>query len=107
LAKFYGKIGYGFATETAPGVWKDAITERTYSGDVIRNSRQLQESETVNDDLTVGNSVSIVADAYAFEHFHHIRYVIWSGAYWKVTNVDVQRPRLTLRFGGIYNGPKA
>ncbi len=107
MAKFYGKIGYGFATETSPGVWQDVITEYSYFGDVLRDSRLLQETEFVNDDITVGNFVSIVADAYALEHYHRIRYVDWSGTLWKVTNVEVKRPRLNLRFGGIYNGPKA
>lgn len=107
MAKFYDVVGYGETQETAPGVHKDVITEILYYGDVIRNSRQLREGEKVNDDLTVGNSISIVADAYANEHFFAIRYVKWAGSYWKVANVDVQAPRLILRLGGVYNGPKA
>jgi hypothetical protein len=105
MAKFYDVVGYGIATEGAAGVWKDVITEVSYFGDVIRNSRQLREGEKVNDDLTVGNSISIVADAYANEHFFAIRYVKWAGTLWKVVNVDVQSPRLILRLGGVYNGP--
>lgn len=105
MAKFYDVVGYGIATEGVAGVWKDAITEVSYFGDVIRNSRKLQEGEKVNDDLTVGNSISIVADAYANEHFFAIRYVKWAGTLWKVVNVDVQSPRLILRLGGVYNGP--
>jgi hypothetical protein len=107
VAKFYGKVGYGVATETSPGVWQDVIAEYSYFGDIIRNSRQLQETEFVNNDINVGNSVSIVADAFALEHFHLIRYVELYGVLWKVTTVEVQRPRLILRFGGIYDGPKA
>lgn len=107
MAKFHGQIGYGESVQQAPGVWEDVITEKSYYGDVIRNSRQLREGETVNDDLSVGNSISIVADAYANEHFFAIRYIKWAGTLWKVTNVDVQSPRLILRLGGVYNGPKA
>lgn len=106
MARFYGEIGYGFATETSPGVFKDTITVRTYSGDVIRNTRRLQETESVNNDIQVDNSLSIVADAYALEHFFAIRYAKWQGKLWKVQNVEVQRPRLILRLGGLYNGPK-
>lgn len=107
MAKFFGEIGYGETVQTAPGVWEDVITEKSYFGDVIRNSRQLRDGEKVNDDLTVGNSISIVADAYANTHFFAIRYIRWAGALWKVANVDVESPRLVLRLGGVYNGPTA
>lgn len=106
MAKYFGKIGYGETVETAPGVWEDSIAERQYYGDVIRNTRNLREGEAVNDDLSVGNSISIVADAYANEHFFAIRYIEWAGSLWKVSQVEVQRPRLLLRLGGVYNGPK-
>jgi hypothetical protein len=105
--KFHGAIGYGESTETSPGVFEDIITELTYFGDVIRNTRKLQEGDQVNDDISVQNSISIVADAYANDHFFAIRYIFWQGARWKVTEVEVQRPRLILRLGGIYNGNTA
>ena len=105
MAKFYGEIGYGEAVEIAPGVWEDRITERHYYGDVVRNSRQLQNAEKVNYDVSVGNSISIVADAYANEHFFAIRYIRWAGTLWAVSDVTVQSPRLLLRLGGVYNGP--
>jgi hypothetical protein len=107
MAKFAGEIGYGESTETSPGsgVWEDTITEYSYYGDVIRNSRALQEGAQVNDDISVGNSISIVADAYANEHFHAMRYVKWAGTLWKVDSVTVESPRLLLRLGGVYNGP--
>lgn len=107
MAKFYGVIGYGETVETEPGVWQDEIIEYPYFGDVIRNSRKLQEGEHLNNDLSVGNSISIVADAYANEHFFAIRYIQWAGTLWTVANVDVQSPRLVLRLGGVYNGPTA
>lgn len=107
MAKFFGEIGYGESVEGAKGVWDDVITERSYFGDVIRNTRQLQNGEKVNDDLSVNNSISIVADSYANEHFFAIRYIRWAGTLWKVSDVDVQSPRLLLRLGGVYNGPTA
>lgn len=105
MAKFYGKIGYGETVETSPGVWEDIIVERSYFGDVVRNSRKLEGEDKVNYDISVGNSISIVADAYANDHFFAIRYVEWAGTLWTVSNVDVESPRLTLRLGGVYNGP--
>jgi len=106
--KFYGGIGYGESVETSPGVWKDVIVEHNYYGDVLKNARGLQESgEKLNNDLTVSNSISIVADAYANEHFFAIRYIKWAGALWTVSDVEVKSPRLILRLGKVYNGPKA
>ena len=105
MAKFYGEIGYGETVETSPGVWEDTIVEHVYSGDVIRNTRKLQEGEHLNNDLTVGNSISIVSDAYANEHFFAIRYIKWAGTLWTISDVEVQSPRLILRLGGVYNGP--
>lgn len=108
MAKFSGKVGYALPpSQTSPGVWKETIVEQQYFGDVIRNSRGLRETDKVNYDLTVGNSISIVADAYANEHFFAIRYVEWAGTLWAVDDVTVESPRLILRLGGVYNGPKA
>lgn len=106
MAKFYGKVGYASqAVETEPGVWEEQTIERNYYGDVIRNARSLDSTQQVNFDISVSNSISIVADAYANEHFFAMRYVEWAGALWIIKEVEVQAPRLILRLGGIYNGP--
>jgi len=106
MAKFHGKIGFGQSVETEPGVFTDTIVERQYYGDVIRNSRQLLDrDERVNPDISVQNSLSVVADAHLRGHFFAIRYVEWEGARWVVSDVDVQPPRLILKLGGIYHGP--
>lgn len=107
MPKFCGKVGFGIAVETSPGVWEDEITERKYRGDITRMVRKLDNSEYLNDKITVNNSISILADAFANENFFAIRYVKWAGAYWKVSSVEVERPRLILSLGGVYNGPKA
>lgn len=107
MARFYGVIGFGESTETAPGVWEDVITELPYYGDVIKNTRRLDSGEYLNDDISVGNSISVVADAYANTHFFAMRYVEWAGSRWTVQKVDVQTPRLILQLGGVYNGHTA
>lgn len=107
MARFSGEIGYG-QTEEIPvgsGVYVDVITEYPYFGDVIRNTRALDSGSNLNPDIAVGNSISIVADEYAKEHFFAIRYIRWEGALWTVTNVEVRRPRLILSLGSVYNGP--
>lgn len=90
--------------ETAPGVWEPSIVERPYYGDLIKNTRRLQSTDKVNDDINISNEVSIVADPYAMTNFHTMRYVQFMGAKWKITNVEVQYPRLILSLGGLYNG---
>ncbi|QNN98180.1 hypothetical protein SEA_MAYA_15 [Streptomyces phage Maya] len=99
-------MGYGVTVETSPGVHEDQIAEFSYFGDVVRNSLKFREGESVNNDLSVSNSISVVADAYANEHFFAIRYVEWAGTLWTVSEVEVQSPRLLLRLGGVYNGPR-
>lgn len=106
MTRFSGKVGYGVTVETSPGVYEDQIHELPYFGDVVRNSLQFRMGESVNNDLSVSNSISIVADAYANGNFFAMRYVEWAGALWTISEVEVQSPRLLLRLGGVYNGPK-
>lgn len=101
--KYCGQIGYSQTVETSPGVWTETITERTYYGDVIRNNRRLQDSNQVNDNVTISNEISVIADPYACHNFHMIRYLTFMGIKWKVSSVDVQYPRLILTIGGLYN----
>lgn len=106
MARYYGKIGYGENVETKPGVWELVIVERAYFGDVQSQNRRLEAGEKVLSDIRVGNSISVVADAYALNHFLAIQYIEWTGGLWVVDDVTVQAPRLILRLGGVYNGPK-
>ena len=99
MAKFYGPVGYAETVETAPGVYVEKITERMYFGDLTRNTRHLQSSETLNDDINVANEISIVADPFANQNFHRMRYVGFMGANWKISNVEVHYPRLILTIG--------
>lgn len=107
MARFRGVIGFGDKVETVPGVWEDVIIEHTFGGDVLRISRKLDNAENVNPDISVSNSISIVANAYANENFLKILYVKWLGKLWTISDVDVQPPRLVLRVGEIYNGDTA
>lgn len=104
MARYCGKIGFAETKETKPGVWKDEIVTRIYYGDLIRNARRLQSSGNLNDNIVVTNELSIVADPYANENFHAMRYAEFMGVKWKITSVEVQRPRLILSLGEVYNG---
>ena len=104
MSKFYGAIGFASTVETVPGVYEEQIVSHNYYGDVNRNTRRLQTSDSVNDNINVSNEISIIADPYARENFHAIRYVEWMGTKWKVGTVEVQYPRLILSLGDVYNG---
>lgn len=105
MAKFYGKVGYGIMTDTGNGVYEPVPTEVTYKGDVLKNSRKYESADGVNDGIKLNQLISIVADPFALHNYFAITYVKWMGACWKVTNVEVQSPRLILTLGGVYNGP--
>ena len=103
MAKFYGVIGFAKDVLGRPGVYVEELTERAYFGDLKRNTRRLQSSDKVNDDINIANEISIVADPYAMENFHQMRYVTFMGTKWKISNIEVKYPRLLLSMGGIYN----
>lgn len=106
MSKWYGAIGYAETVETEPGLYTSEITERNYYGNVVRNSRRIQNAGKVDDDVTISNQISIVADPYAIQHFGSMRYATFCGTAWRVTDIEVQYPRLLLTLGGVYNGPK-
>lgn len=103
--KYCGNVGFAVTQEieAGSGVWQEVVTPRKYFGDVFRVSRKLQAADKVNDDVDIANEISIVADAFATSNFHAIRYVEWMGSKWKVHNITVEPPRLTLSIGGLYN----
>jgi hypothetical protein len=107
MARFFDAVGYGESVETPPasGVWVDVVTEISYYGDITRKARNLDAGENLNDNINASNSISIVADQYAIEHFSQIKYVRWAGALWTVTGVEVRSPRLIMNLGSVYNGP--
>lgn len=105
MAKWYGKVGYSETGETSPGVWDNTDTERNYYGEIIQNtSRWSPNSDSTNDNLLINNKISIVADPFAYQNFHKIKYCEFMGAKWEVTNVEPKYPRLILTLGGVYNG---
>lgn len=104
MSKFSGMVGFVETEETAPGVYTEVSTEKHYKGDILRNTKQMQTGEHLNDDMTVSNLISIIANPYINNNLKSIRYVVWLGTRWKIRNIDVQSPRLILTIGGVYNG---
>lgn len=104
MAKFFGVIGFEETRETQPGVFAPTITKRNYTGDVLRSSKHNESSEQLNDNISISNQISVVADKYAYNHIYGMKYVKYMDVCWKISDVEVQHPRLILTIGGIYNG---
>lgn len=107
MSKWFGKIGYAVTGETEPGVWEDTIVVRDYYGDLTSDRRKRQSSGNINDDINLANVISIIADPFAIENCSHMAYAEIMDAKWKITEVEVQYPRLILTIGGVYNGNTA
>jgi hypothetical protein len=105
--RFYDAIGYAESAERpeGSGIYEDVIVEKKLYGDVLRNTRALEEADKVNNDLTISNRFSLVADTYASENFEAIRYIKWRGQRYLAQRVEYEPPRLILTPGGVYNGP--
>lgn len=106
MAKFVGVIGFAEPTENEYGVNSYIIAEKKYKGDILRDYQKWDSAETLNDDYSINNTISVVADTYARHHLYAIKYVIWDGGCWKVNSVDIKFPRIELHIGGAYNGPR-
>lgn len=104
MAKFCGFLGYSTNVETSPGIWDAKIVEREVIGDILSITRRWVQDADINDDLTVNNRLSIIADQYCMDHAFEIRYVRMMGAKWKVKSIEVQPPRLILNIGELYTG---
>lgn len=104
MAKIHGIVGFADYDETSPGVFEPIITEKEFSGDVIRKSNRSVSVSTINDNIVINNQISIIADPYINQHFPSIKYVTWNGNSWKVTSAEPNFPRIILTLGEVYNG---
>lgn len=103
MAKFYGKIGFSTSEQTSPGIWEDVLEERFYRGDVLQNTIRSVAGDKIVDDININNRISIIADSFVKENFAYMKYVELTGVKWKITNVEIQYPRLLITLGGVYN----
>lgn len=104
MAKFTGLVGYVTQEEKVPGVWSPVSNPKTMKGDIIRQSSNNQNGDKVNDDITLGHRVSLIGDAYAFNNYFSLKWIELNGHKWEITSVELQRPRLIVTVGGLWNG---
>lgn len=104
MAKFCGVVGFASEdVETSPGVYEEKFIERTYFGDIYRNTRRLLYHQQYNDSVNISNQISILSDPYAMENFHKMRYVEFLGTKWRIERAEVAYPRIILDIGGEYH----
>ena len=107
MAKYCGKVGFATTVETPAdsGIWKEVITKKgPYHGDLLDNTGRMVLTDNINTDIKVTNRISIVADPYAMQNFHSIRFAEFMGSKWTVSSVQVAYPRLILNLGELWNG---
>ncbi len=103
MSRWYGIIGFSVQEETSPGIWNEVIEEKNYYGDISNRSRRWQQSQDLIDDVTITNEITITTDPYIIENLTNIKYVVIMGIKWKIANITLSAPRLTLSLGGVYN----
>lgn len=104
MSKFSGLVGYVTQLETSPGVWSSVENSNMMKGDVIRQSSNSQNGDKVNSDVTLSHRVSLLGDAHSFNNYYNIRWVEVDGRKWQVASVEIQRPRIIVTLGGVWNG---
>ncbi|MBO7453574.1 MAG: hypothetical protein J6U54_24835 [Clostridiales bacterium] len=100
--KVYVTVGFTVSKETRPGVWQQDITDRKYYGELSKQVNKWRTGDGVNQDADFSSQLSIVSDPFAVNNFHSIKYVEYLGVKWKVSAVEIMRPRLILTLGGEY-----
>jgi hypothetical protein len=104
MAKFAGLVGYVTQEETSPGVWSPVEKPIMMKGDVISQRANVLNDNNVNSNITLNHRVSLLGDSYAFDNYYAIRWVIFRGKKVEVSSVEIQRPRVIVSLGGLWNG---
>lgn len=104
MTKINGVFGYAIQEETAPGVWSDTIVEKPFSGDLLQNANRWEASGKVNDNISFDNKISVLGNPYTNTNWQFMKFVrLSTGAAWKISKVEIVKPRLILTMGGIYH----
>lgn len=104
MARFAGLVGYVTQVESVPGIWSPEETSKMMKGDIIKQSSTVQNGDKVNSDVTLNHRVSLLGDAYAFDKYFNLKWIEVDGRKWEISSVEVQRPRLIVSLGGLWNG---
>lgn len=105
MTRWHGVIGF-VMTEESPegsGIWKDAVTEREYSGQQDSFKRNWDSSSNLNENISINSVISVIADPFLYKNIGFARYVNIMGIDWRISMIENQYPRINITVGGIYN----
>ena len=103
MAKWSGRIGFVVESEDDYGVVTTNDVERYYVGDLLKNYRRFNDGISINERVSIGNTISVISDPYLADNLQNIRYIFYMGVKWKVESVEIQYPRIILTLGGEYS----
>lgn len=103
MAKFAGLVGYVTQEETTSGVWSPVENPIMMKGDVISQRANVLNDANVNSNITLNHRVSLLGDSYSFDNYYNIRWIQFRGKKLEVSSVEIQRPRLIISLGGLWN----
>ena len=101
--KCSGKIGYARAEETSPGIYQEIIVEKQYYGDIVRNSTQILDSNTINSSIKLNNSISVLCNNYISDNLGCVRYMTFKKSKWKISSIEIKDNRIIFTLGDLYN----
>lgn len=104
MTKFAGLVGYVTQEEKVPGIWSMVEDPKMMKGDVIRQSSSIQNDNKVNSDIALNHRVSLFGDPYAFNNYYKLKWIDLDGRKWEIASVEIQRPRIIVTLGGLWNG---
>lgn len=96
-------VGYVNQKETSPGVWSPVETFTTMKGNVIRQNASNRDGDKMNDDISLDHRVSLLGDAYAFDNYYNLKWIQIEGRKWEISSVEIERPRIIVSLGGLWN----
>ena len=102
MARYCGNIGFSMTVETAQDVWEPIISERRYYGDILSARKRTERGEGLNDDYSLSNRISIIADPFAETHLSEMCYAVLNGTKWKIRSREIQYPRIILDLGEVF-----
>ena len=101
--KCSGKIGYARTEETSPDIYQEIIVEKQYYGDIVRNSTQILDSNTINSSIKLNNSISVLCNNYMSDNLGCVRYLTFKKSKWKVSSMEIKDNRIIFTLGDLYN----
>ena len=102
--KYSGKIGFEVTVNDGDGVWKPIITDKPYTGDVLRLIRNKDSGDHIIDGLKLNSQFSILMDPFFQDHFSSVKYIEYMGTKWSIESIEPNYPRVLITPGGIYHG---